>query len=341
MNRTDRLMAILLDLQARGEVRAADLAERFEVSVRTIYRDMEGLAEGGVPLVATPGKGYRLIEGYFLPPLSLTGAEAGVLVLGAEFVRERVDPELGRAAEEALRKLESILPAEQRQRLDHWRRELNFPRSRHVDQELLGPIRVALQERRVLRLLYHAYRRPEPESRDVEPISLYFLAEAWHLAAYCRSRQAQRFFRLDRIDQLLVLDEGFVQTERHLAPWRTDPPILAEARVRFDPSAVRWVRERQHYLFLREEGDLFGSIFVYAVRDEHALVGWLLGWGTLAELIDPPELRTVLADVARAIVEKYVPAGVATDRTMSGGVVQAVDGSPRQHAATRDRRSVT
>lgn len=327
MNRTDRLMGILLDVQARGEVRAADLAERFEVSVRTIYRDMEGLAEGGVPLVAMPGKGYRLMEGYFLPPLSLTGAEAGVLVLGAEFVRERVDPDLGRAADEALRKLESILPAEQRQRVDHWRRELNFPRSRHVDQELLGPIRVALEERRVLRMLYHAYRRPEPESREVEPISLYFLAEAWHLAAYCRSRQAQRFFRLDRIDHLLVLDERFIQTERHLVPRRTEPPMLAEARVRFDASVVRWARERQHYLFLREEADLSGPVFVYAVRNERALLGWLLGWGTLAELIDPPELRDLLADEARAVFEKYVPAGEATDRMLSGDLVQTSGGA--------------
>ena len=320
-------MAILLDLQARGELRAADLAERFEVSVRTIYRDMEGLAQGGVPLVATPGKGYRLLEGYFLPPLSLSGAEAGVLVLGAEFVRDRVDPELGQAAEEALRKLQSILPLAQRQRVEHWRRELLFPRSRRIDQELLGPIRAALEQRQVLRLLYHAYRRPEPESREVEPISLYFLAESWHLAAYCRSRQAQRFFRLDRIDDLVVLEERFVQTERHLVPRRTEPPMLAEAHVRFDAAIVRWVRERQHYLFMREEADLSGPVFVYAVRDERALLGWLLSWGALAELIDPPELRTLLADEARAVVHKYLATREATDRMVSGAVLQSVGGA--------------
>ena len=326
MNRTDRLMGILLDLQARGELRAADIADRFEVSVRTIYRDMEGLAEGGVPLVAMPGKGYRLVEGYFLPPLSLTGAEAGVLVLGAEFIRDRVDPELGQAAGEALRKLESILPAEQRQRVEHWRRELHFPRSRRVDQELLGAIRSALEERRVLRLVYHAYRRPQPDTREVEPISLYFLAEAWHLAAYCRTRQAQRFFRLDRIDELTVLAERFAQAERHLAWRRAEPPTDAEARIRFDPSIVRWVRERQHFAFLREEVDLSGPIFVYAIREERALLSWLLGWGSLAELMEPPELRALLAEEARAVLSKYArPA--ATDRRVSGGLAQAVGGA--------------
>ena len=322
-------MAILLELQARGELRAGDLAERFEVSVRTIYRDLDGLAQGGVPLLATPGKGYRLLDGYFLPPLSLTGSEAGVLVLGAEFVRDRVDPELGRAADDALRKLESILPAEQRLRVEHWRRELMFPRSRRTDQARLGPIRTAIEERRVLRLLYHAYRRPDPELRDVEPISLIFLAEAWHLAAYCRVRQAPRFFRLDRIDDLVVLNERFTQGERHAlagapAPSAAQPGLLVEARVRFDPAVVRWVRERQPFMFVREEVDLAGPVFVYAVRDERALLGWLLGWGASVELLDPLGLRARLANEARAITRKH--AG-ATDRMLSGGRAQAGHGA--------------
>ena len=91
MNRTDRLMGILLELQARGDLRAEDLAGTFEVSVRTIYRDVEALCETGVPIVATPGKGYRLMEGYFLPPLSFTADEAALLLLGGELVRDRVD----------------------------------------------------------------------------------------------------------------------------------------------------------------------------------------------------------------------------------------------------------
>ena len=105
MNRTDRLMGILLELQARGELRAEDLAGTFEVSVRTIYRDVEALCETGVPVVATPGKGYRLMEGYFLPPLTFTADEAALLILGGELVRDRVDPLLRQAAEAALRKL--------------------------------------------------------------------------------------------------------------------------------------------------------------------------------------------------------------------------------------------
>lgn len=142
MNRTDRLMGILLELQARGELRAEDLAGTFEVSVRTIYRDVEALCETGVPVVATPGKGYRLMDGYFLPPLSFTADEAALLILGGELVRDRVDPLLRRAAEEALRKLAGVLPAERRAEMETLLRE---------EQDAEGPVFVyALRDEREL-----------------------------------------------------------------------------------------------------------------------------------------------------------------------------------------------
>src|SRR3954470_1256928 len=119
-------MGILLQLQARGELRAEDLAGTFEVSVRTIYRDVEALCETGVPVVATPGKGYRLMEGYFLPPLSFTADEAALLLLGGELVRDRVDPLLRAAAEDALRKLASVLPPERRAEMERRRQGLFF-----------------------------------------------------------------------------------------------------------------------------------------------------------------------------------------------------------------------
>ena len=89
MNRTDRLLAILLEIQAKKQVRAEDLAAIFEVSKRTIYRDVLALMESGVPVVAIPGQGYSLVEGYFLPPLTFNTDEAIMLLLGADFMAQR------------------------------------------------------------------------------------------------------------------------------------------------------------------------------------------------------------------------------------------------------------
>ena len=311
MNRTDRLVAILLELQARGELRGEDLARHFEVSVRTIYRDLQALSEGGVPLVATPGKGYRLMEGYFLPPIAFTAGEAALLVLGGEFVRERVDPELRRAADAALSKLAGVLPADRRAAVDRWRHEMRFAGVPQMDESRLAQLRTAIQQRQLVRLDYHAYRRAGAERREVEPISLVYFERAWHLAGYCRLRQAPRLFHLARIDRLELLPERFVLGERHQlrGPRDTWKGATAEARVRFDRSVVRWVRERQQFSFLREEADDDGEpVFVYALRPGDELLTWLLSWGAAATVLDPPELRARLAEVARAILARSLSA---------------------------------
>jgi predicted DNA-binding transcriptional regulator YafY len=162
VNRTDRLVGILLELQARGQLRAEDLAARFEVSVRTIYRDLEALGESGVPLVATPGQGYRLMQGYFLPPLAFSAPEAAVLVLGAELVRQRVDADLQRSADTALSKLTGVLPAERRAAVERWRSELLFVPPRRPDEARLARLREAIQDRRVVRLEYRRSVGPGP-----------------------------------------------------------------------------------------------------------------------------------------------------------------------------------
>jgi predicted DNA-binding transcriptional regulator YafY len=323
MNRTDRLVAILLEMQARGELRAEDLAGHFEVSVRTIYRDLEALSEGGVPLIATPGKGYRLMEGYFLPPLTFTGTEAALLVLGVEFVRGRVDAELRRAADDALAKLTGVLPSERRAAVERWQREMLFPRSDAGDEARLAQLRAAIQERRLLRLNYHAYRRAGAEWRDVEPTSLVYFGQTWHLAGYCRLRQAPRLFRLERIDRLELLGERFELGPRHeqAGPRDAWKASAVEARVRFEPTVERWVREGQPFTFIREEIDGSGSIFVYGMRDDaDGLLAWLLGWGDAVTVLDPPELRARLVDVAQSLIERHRALPKAPDRLLSGAL---------------------
>src|SRR6476619_512570 len=110
MNRTDRLLAMTLELQARRYTRAEDLAAQFEISVRTIYRDVLALCEAGVPVISTPGYGYALAPGYFLPPLMLTPDEAGMLLLGAAFVPEQVDAPYKRAVDLPRTKIENLPP---------------------------------------------------------------------------------------------------------------------------------------------------------------------------------------------------------------------------------------
>src|SRR5215470_2098404 len=110
MNRTDRLLAIVLELQRHRTRRAEDLAGSFEVSIRTIYRDIQALSEAGVPIVAIQKKGYSLAEGYFLPPLHFTTEEALILALGCDFIGHSFDEQYRAVAEAASRKIDAVLP---------------------------------------------------------------------------------------------------------------------------------------------------------------------------------------------------------------------------------------
>ena len=110
MNKTDRLLAIVLELQREGVLRAEDLAAVFETSRRTIYRDIQALSEAGVPIIGSPGLGYSLMEGYFLPPVSFSVEEAVALLIGTDFVQQKFDSGYGSKAQTSQRKIEAILP---------------------------------------------------------------------------------------------------------------------------------------------------------------------------------------------------------------------------------------
>jgi predicted DNA-binding transcriptional regulator YafY len=307
MNRTDRLLAIVLELQARGQARAEDLARTFEVSKRTIYRDITALSEAKVPIVASPGTGYRLMEGYFLPPLSFTPDEAAILVLGAHAVHFAVDAPYRKALHMALRKLEAVLPPAARARAQELYQSMRIfgGWASAADADKLGAIRGAILERRVVRLQYHSPRHPAPEERDVEPYGLTFYRGVWHLSAYCRLRRDMREFRLDRVDAFAVLEEQFERDPAMAARGRRDPDRRAlVVRVRFAPSVLRWVREERHWGFRSEEPD---GVMTFAVDEPGDIAPWLLRWGAAAEVLEPAAVMRALHTEAEKIANMYAP----------------------------------
>ncbi|MFN8483173.1 MAG: YafY family protein [Anaerolineae bacterium] len=309
MNRTDRLLAITLELHAHRYTRAEDLAAQFEVSVRTIYRDVEALCEAGVPVVSTPGYGYSLAEGYFLAPVMLTADEAGMLLLGAAFVAEQVDAPYRSAVETAQKKIEKILPDATRSEVEFLRDSFRFmsgirPRDPAIE-ERLTIIRRAIRAHEVLHLHYHA-RHGEPGERDVEPHGLVQVGGAWLLTAYCRARQDTRGFRLDRIDRVTPTGERF--TRRQSFSLRT-PHVMEygdiEVRVLVPQAALRWVREARHFTWVADEPHPGGTVMVFRPRSLRELLPWLLSWGPDVTVLSPPEMQQALRDAAAALLTRY------------------------------------
>jgi predicted DNA-binding transcriptional regulator YafY len=304
MNRTDRLFAITVMLQRRARVRAADLAETFGVSERTIYRDMAALNEGGIPIVSLPGAGYELMSGYTLPPLAFTPAEATALALGSRLLAQQAAGRWPASAETALAKIVAILPAAVRQQADRLTDIVHFvtPAARFdLDDPRLATLRQAIVERRVVWLRYHGRARDEATERAVEPTRLTYADGTWFLSAYCRLREGPRAFRLDRIEELELLAERFM-------PRAVDPPPAGEpstVHVRVGARAARWVRERQHYAFVGEATDPDGDGVIMTYRPDAAteLTPWLLAWGAAVEVLTPLELRAAIRREAQALAD--------------------------------------
>jgi predicted DNA-binding transcriptional regulator YafY len=302
MNRIDRLFGLIVLLQARRRVRAEEMATSFEVSRRTIYRDMQALSEAGVPIVSLPGIGYELAEGYFLPPLVFTVAEATALSLGARLLADQAAGRMAAGATGALAKIVACLTPETRAEMERMAETIGFlvPRWRFdLDDPRLVVIQRAIQARRVLRLRYRAYLHGEETTRAVEPSRLTYSDGVWYLHAYCRLREGTRQFRLGRIEALEETPETFESRDVPAAP---PVPPAALVRVRVPRQLARWVRERQHYGFSGEEAsDADSVVMTYRVDAVSELLPWLRGWGPAVEVLTPAAVRAALRDEARQL----------------------------------------
>ena len=211
MRRAERLFKIIQKLRRRRTVTTARvLAEKLEVSERTIYRDIAHLVESGVPIRGEAGVGYLLERSFDLPPLMFDDQEIEALVFGARVVRSWSDPALAAAAEDALAKIEAVMPPKLQERLERTPLfAFNF-RRRTQEMEALAAVRSAIHERRKLRLVYED-SSAVPTQRTVRPLGLFFWGPTWTLGAWCELRQAFRSFRIDRIQEFDSLDLIFVE----------------------------------------------------------------------------------------------------------------------------------
>jgi predicted DNA-binding transcriptional regulator YafY len=308
MNRVDRLMGYMLLFQSRGLMRAQDFAAQFEISERTVYRDVQALSEVGVPIMAMPGEGYRLMEGYYLPPITFSPDEARALSLSLSMLAGMAQPGLTQvAARTALEKIRSVLPAatlRQVEALQAVIRFHSFPvNALNFDDEKFLLLQEAIQQQKVVHIRYHAMHSNDVTEREVEPKELAFVDRAWLLIGYCRLRRNPRIFRLDRIDELSLGRERF--TPRDLGDYGLEP-MPARVVVRFAASVVRWVRERQHFTFVAESaGDEADPTMIYRPRSFEQIESWLLAWGEAMEVLEPPELRQRLAKTAQAMLNRH------------------------------------
>ena len=312
MNRTDRLFAIVLELQRHGKRRAEDLAKTFEVSKRTIYRDVQALAESGIPLLSLTGRGYSLMEGYFLPPVNFSSDEALMLLLGSDILRQHFDAQYQRAAETASSKIESILPAHLKDQVAYLRQNITLFAMKDMNEikfRQLAQIRRAIIEQRVLQIHYTRRYVDSPQTvREIAPYSLASLEHDWYLMAYCYLREGLRVFRLSRIDKLDILPKRFERPQDFDPNWiDSRRPHHVTVKVWVSDDIIRWIHEQRPFSLVDEKASESGWELTFYVRHEDELFHWLLGWGRQIKVLEPDSLRQKIIHEIEQMLEIHQP----------------------------------
>lgn len=310
-----RLINLILILQRQPGQKAADLADRLGVSVRTLHRYFGMLDEMGVPVYAERGPygGFSLVRGYKLPPLVFTPEEAVAVSLGTSLAGEMWGTLYHESAQGALAKLENVLPDEQRQEIAWARRALVATGMNRADIEALAPslekLRRAVRESRRVSMTYHSGSNPHGEQRELDPYALVHRSGWWYVVGYCHLRLALRTFRVDRIVGLSLTDQAFpapadFNIRVYMAQELQDAPQL-KVQMRFAAQFAHLAQyARGYWETLEEEPD--GRVLVtFSAPDIYSAASNALAYGPAVIVLEPPEVCQIVKEWAQATSEFY------------------------------------
>lgn len=294
-----RLFKIVYHLLEHGQATAVQLAERFEVSVRTIYRDIDALSEAGIPVYAEPGRngGVHLMNDFVLDKAVLSAEEKQEILTALQSIQSVQNPDDRRT----LHKLSALFELN----TESWL-EVDFSRwgNEASDSEKFELLKSAVIHQKCVKITY-ANSNGAAGERIIQPLKLSYKSTAWYVKAFCTNKQDYRIFKLNRIMRLEVLDEGF---DRRTFPEQSAdvPPETAAVTLRFPADMAYRVLDEFDPTKISRQKD--GSLLVStSLPHDDWLIGYLLTFGTQVEILAPASLRGLVAERAKKIYEKHKP----------------------------------
>lgn len=304
MNRLDRLTSILIQLQSKRVVKAQEIASRFGVSLRTVYRDMRSLEEAGVPICAEAGSGYSLIDGYRLPPVQFTREEALSMLTAEKLVHTLTDKKNAEVHRSALFKIKAVLNTAEKDLLQNVENQIVV-----IDNPYLPPARsenIPLQEilegiaqNRLLLLNYRAGMLLKLSERIIEPVGVIANGNYWYLMGWCRLRKDYRQFRFDRIAAYSFLEERFPHRHPPLRSLLENKDILPLQRavIRVDKTYYTHLGDQPYYHGFQKSIDCGDQVEMHF--NTPSLTGlsfWFMMIGAGADIVSPPELKELVQE---------------------------------------------
>lgn len=315
MNRVDRLTAILTQLQSKRRVTMDQLEERFELSRRSLFRDIRALLEIGIPIGGDAGAGYFIAEGYHLPPVVFNKEEAAALLLGVKFMEQTTDSQIREQLDNALTKVKAVLRTTDRDFLEGLEEHIEVVPPRSMTHEgapdsFLMDIQFALSAGRTLEFGYWSNHKQELTHREVEPLSLVYYSNHWHLIAFCQLRQELRDFRTDRIQKLKITERTFDRSQHPELQDFLNRSMFGsdskEAVLVFHHNVARFLGEQKyHHGFVQEVETETGVEMHFSTPSYSFLARWILSYGTYVTIKSPVELKELVREFAKELVRHH------------------------------------
>ncbi len=314
VKRFDRIVAILIQLQSKRIVKAQELSDRFEVSLRTIYRDIRTLEAAGVPIASEAGIGYSIMEGYRLPPVMFTREEAGSFVAAEKLMQKFTDKSLGAYHESAMIKLKSVLRGAEKDWVEALESQVSiFPSQKMFNDKVPNALEVlfeSIAEKTQVFLSYESIQADEPIDRKIEPVGIFNENNFWYVLGYCHLRQDYRQFRTDRIHKIHRTSEAFLLEHAPVEELRNvESSQKTKVRILVNKKVAKFLKaSKQRFGFIKEitkQNEVEMTFMVDDIEDHFAR--WYLTFGDYAKIVEPEQLRNRIAELLQKNQEMLHP----------------------------------
>ena len=313
MNRFDRVITILVLLQTKKVITSTTIAERFEISLRTVYRDIKTLKNAGIPIIGDPGVGYSIVDGYRLPPIMFNEGESAALLTAEKFIGKLTEKNTQAYYSSALMKIKAILRSSEKQSLSVLDDSIMISQSKGWENKTyLQDIFKSIASKLVLHIQYKKADGTSSE-RKLEPIGCYHQFNNWYLIAYCRLQKDYRTFKQNRISQLDVLEEQFdtehISLQKYIdnqsEAWKQENQFL-QFEIAFTQSIVKFAERRKYYFGFIEQSVKNNMVHIkFQNSSLEIMARWLLQFGDQATVIAPQELKDRIKTISTELYKHY------------------------------------
>jgi len=313
LKKLDRVTAILTQLQSKPIVRAQDLAEKFDVSIRTIYRDVKTLENAGIPIIGEAGSGYSLMDGYKLPPVMFTKQEVLSFITAEKLMQKFSHESLGNHYQTAMEKLRSVLKYSDKNLIQNIENQIDIynynPKSEDTIKNIIPTILESIAEKHQILIGYKTVD-DKISTRTIEVVGVFFEFHYWYIIAYCTLRNDYRQFRIDRILSIVKTQNPYLQEYGQINDYRKTPNgNKTIVKLLVDKKITGHLNNSKIYYGLIEEKETEKGVEMTFETEwiDEGFPRWLITFGDYAEIVSPEILKMNFQNLLKNIVKKQKP----------------------------------